>query len=82
MFLSNDIVINSQIIIGFICLFLWQAFFILNIFVKRLSNCRKSDEMLCLCVRLENSNLQRFKFIKKTRSISNYLLLNKFDRIF
>ena len=72
--LSNDInVINSQTIIWFICLFMLQAFFFFFVFFflyfvkgnERLSHCRKRDEMLCLCVRFENSNLLRFKFKKK-----------------
>ena len=60
-------------------------FFYFEYFVKgneRLSRCCKNDKMLCLCVRFENSNIQRFKFKKINCRVSNYRRVNEFDRIF
>ena len=60
-------------------------FFYFKYFVKgneRLSHCYKRNGMMCLCVRFENSNFQRFKFKNKKVVVSNYRLLNEFDRIF
>ena len=43
------------------CLFYYEHFLFVN-GNEHLSNCYISDEMLCLCVGFEKSNLQCFKF--------------------
>ena len=55
-------------------------FFYFKYFVKgneRWNPWCKSDEMLCLCVRFENSNLQRFKL--KTTVAFEFRLLNELE---